>query len=302
MSDTSEFFDRWCRARPQDSERSDAEALGPRLAEIVQTAHATWPSTWLGVDDLIEALADRVDPAVDPIAALEGLHVEELYLALACGSGQPAAILALERAHGGEIAGALARVDRAAHELSIDDLRQILRLRLFVGDGARAPAITSYRGRGPLGRWLFVTALREVLQASRRNASVEAEVEATRLQLRQMLIGPQLEYLDERERDAFHASFTEGIDALEIRERNLLRHALVDGLNVRQIGRMYGVHFTTAARWLTRARDSLAAETRARMMQRLQTTPSELERIIGRVASQVELRLSTVFRPDSAST
>lgn len=302
MSDTSELFDRWCRARPQDRERSDAGALGRRLAEIVETAHATWPPTWLGVDDLIEALADRVDPAVDPLAALAGLHAEELYLALACGSGQPAAILALERAHGGEITGALARVDRAAHELSIDDLRQILRLRLFVGDGARAPAITSYRGRGPLGRWLFVTALREVLQASRRNASVETEIEATRLQLRQMLIGPQLEYLDERERDAFHASFTEAIDALEVRERNLLRHALVDGLNVRQIGRMYGVHFTTAARWLTRARDSLAAETRARMMQRLQTSPSELERIIGRVASRVELRLSTVFRPDSAST
>lgn len=302
MPTDDELLELWVAARP-DGGGSPGSAITititDALRQAMAVAHAAWPKEWLTTADLIDALAERIEPHAEPVRSLAELDVAALYLARACASGQAAAIVAFERAHGSEITSALARANATASGLSVEDLRQVLRVRLFVGDGSRAPAISSYRGRGPLGRWVFVTALREALQALRRSNTVQSELEASRLQLRQLLADPELDYLAQSYREAFGACFLAAVDDLEVRERNMLRHALVDGLNVRQIGRMYGVHFTTAARWIARARELLAENTRTRLMARLQTTPSELERIIGVIASHVELRLSRVFRPDS---
>lgn len=303
MLTDAEVLEGWVAVRPQDDALPVATgtALVGALRDALAVAHARWPEEWLDGRDLVAALADRIEAEADPLEVLAELDVAALYLALACASGQASAILAFERTHGAEINRALARANAREGELSADDLRQIVRVRLFVGEGSRGPAIASYRGRGPLGRWVFVTALREVLQAARRRKVVGSELDASRLQLRELLADPELDYLERSYREAFGECFLEAVDQLEVRERNLLRHALVDGLNVRRIGRMYGVHFTTAARWVALAREHLALATRTRLLERLRTTPSELERIIGSIASHVDLRLSAVFRPDSTA-
>jgi RNA polymerase sigma-70 factor (ECF subfamily) len=56
------------------------------------------------------------------------------------------------------------------------------------------------------------------------------------------------------------------------------------------------VHRATAARWLEGARDAILATTRARLMERLEISPSELESIIRLVLSRLEINLRPLLR------
>src|SRR5204863_54439 len=59
----------------------------------------------------------------------------------------------------------LARID--ANPAFVDEIRQRLRTKLFVPEAGETPKIADYTGRGPLGAWVRVAAMRTALNLRR---------------------------------------------------------------------------------------------------------------------------------------
>jgi RNA polymerase sigma-70 factor len=122
------------------------------LEGVLDKALGAWPAIRT---DVRQMLAERL---ADPRAVH---HAVELCLACACAVNDAQAAAAFEQQYGSVIRAALLR--SAPSEL-VDDLYQLTLAKLLVGDGAKPPAIGSYRGQSKLSTWVFVVARRLALK------------------------------------------------------------------------------------------------------------------------------------------
>lgn len=261
------------------------------LAAGLQQARDAWPTF---VDD---ELAVRVAGRLTEECELGALAWADLTLADACLRQLPGALAAFEANHGHELAAALtaANIDADARAEAL----QRLRLRLLVPEDG-APRLASYAGRGPLRTWLRVAALREALmlaRASRRRAAHEVVDEDALLTAEAVAEDPELQLMQDRSRDALREAFAAAVAELDSRSRTLLRLALRDRLSVDQIGALYRVHRSTAARWLQTIRERLAAATRASLATKLALADSEVESLIRAIGSRFDLSLGSIAAP-----
>jgi RNA polymerase sigma-70 factor (ECF subfamily) len=217
------------------------------------------------------------------------LHWKDLYLACACAAGNAVAIASFERAFFPAVDHAIRK--RGAPPDLADDLRQDLRLRLFVGTEKDHPKILDYGGRGELKGWFAVMVMRAVLNAvtrGPREAPFDGEVLG-------MLLGatedPDLDYLRRKYWTEFRAAFRSAFEALSAKDQTLLRYAFGKGLTVDALGALYGVHRSTAARWVTKAHDTVLAGARARLTEALTLSPEEYDTLFRLVRSRLWLTL-----------
>jgi RNA polymerase sigma-70 factor, ECF subfamily len=278
-------------------DRTPRAALDAAVIAGMQQARAAWPAL---VDDG-DAWLLRVAARLTDECELAGLAWADLALADACLRGLPAALAAFEAGHGHELLAALAAagVDAAAR----DEALQRLRLRLLVREDGE-PRLASYAGRGPLRTWLRVAALREALmlaRASRRRAAHEVVDEDALLEHAAVAEDPELMLLQGRCREALRVAFAGAVAGLDSRERTLLRLALRDRLSIDQIGALYRVHRSTAARWLQAVRDRLAAATRAELATKFALADAEVESLIRAIGSRIDLSLGSIA-PASPAT
>jgi len=223
---------------------------------------------------------------------VSGRHVGDLYLACGLAHEDPAALATFEHT-------TLPAVERGLVGLALSpdarrELLQTLRERMLVAkDGKRG--IAAYDGRAPLAIWLRVCAARLGIRqavAAQRSAYVDDE------QLEQLAPGvpdPELAYLRRHYGDRFRAAFAQAVGELEPRERNLLRHSVIDGLGIDQIAAIYHVHRATAARQLERARRRLIDATRERMRVALGVSETELDSIMRVLMSMADVTLRHVL-------
>jgi RNA polymerase sigma-70 factor (ECF subfamily) len=254
-------------------------------------AAAAWPAVPLTTALFAAWVASRLEDAEDPWLELSRLRGGDLWIACACAEGMSAAIAALEATFADAIEQALARVefDRTQR----DELRQIVRHHLFVGDGVGA--IARYSGRGPLAAWLRVTATRTALNARRRERTT-VEVDDDDLgALPERLRDPELDHLKRTYQEVFREAFAAAAASLTPRERTLLRQAVIHGLTVREVGRMYGVHHATVARWIDHARSALAQAVQRELGGRLRLRPEELASVLVLVRSRLEISIDRVL-------
>jgi RNA polymerase sigma-70 factor (ECF subfamily) len=227
----------------------------------------------------------------DPVAAIGELAIDDLYLAKACASGSAPALAAFAELCDPALAGSL-RSMGIAPDL-VDELVQEVRTKLFVAvDGP--PKIATYSGRAALKSWARTIATRSAVDRMRRkdmttgdDAVLDAMPDATD--------GPELAYFRVTYHVEFKEAFEEALATLDVRERNVLRHHHVDGLTVEEIGALYGVHKTTAFRWVHAARTSLSKRTRSAFQQRVKVLPGDMESILQLLQSQIDLSLSRVL-------
>jgi len=106
---------------------------------------------------------------------------------------------------------------------------------------------------------------------------------------------PELALLRATYRDDFLAAFRAAVAGLSRRDRGLVRFIFVEHLTPGHIGAMYGVHRTTAMRWIEAARDEVLAQTRARMMDRLNLSPSECDAVFALVRSRIDFTLTSLL-------
>jgi len=268
----------------------------PRIASEYAAARARWPEAKVSEAAFADALGERVAAQKDPAGALARLRVDDLLLALWCASGDARAIAAFERVHARDFDAVLARFRRLA--VPADELRQALRIKLFVGSDARAPRIGDYSGFGFLQNWLRVTALRALVDIARSERARQLE----ELLVDDELIGVAAPGSDLRSGvsraelgRAIKTAFAHAVTGLSPRQRNFLRHAHVDRLTLDQIAALYGIHRATVARALAQAREELIAATRRELGAALGLPDDQLDSIVRGADSRIELSLSRVL-------
>jgi RNA polymerase sigma-70 factor (ECF subfamily) len=275
-----------------------ANGLPAALLDACRVASARWPGCRMTPEAFAEYLMERFRTRDDGIGAFASLALDDLYLAAACATGDPAALAALERGPLAEVGAFVAHIDRSP--AFADEVRQLLRERLLVpapGAPGKPPKISEYAGRGPLGAWLRVAAVRAALNARRgtREKRRAAEVEARAL--RSPIPDPELDYLAARYGRELTSAFEATLAALPIDQRNVLRLHYLDGLGIDAIADLYRVHRSTAARWLERARRQVLEHTRRSLAERLALSSTELDSLIGLARSRLEITLSRVLAP-----
>ncbi len=292
------FLDRLA-ARSPPVHAPDPTALEGALMAVVERATARWPELSVDPVAFVQHVAGHIAPGPDILAALHGLHADELWLAFACHRGDGRAMAALERTHGAHIEAAHRAVP--AHLLSREDHRQLVRDTLFVADAHGRTKIGSYAGQGSLAAWLRIAARRIGLNAVRSApAPTTPLLDDDPFDLPASLGDPELDYLKQTYREQFREAFGEAVAGLPARERTLLRQSIAHRITVREIGRMHQVHHATAARWVADARLRLVDDTRAALQRRLEISKHELDSIMGLIASRLDVSVARVLGPDDA--
>src|SRR5207237_2877480 len=136
-----------------------------------------------------------------------------------------------------------------------------LRERVLVGAGGR-PKILDYSGRGPLGAWFRVTAIRQALDLIEKEKSHQQIADQLEEDQLAATVDPELLAIRQRHLPQFRQAFRSALGSLDTRERNLLRFYLVDGLNIGRIGEIFGKSRATIGRMVIDCRQKLLAETR----------------------------------------
>jgi RNA polymerase sigma-70 factor (ECF subfamily) len=208
------------------------------------------------------------------------VNEDDLRLAAAVLAGEPAAVARFEREVLAGIDPAVARVDPAL----ADEVRQELRVRLLV-----ERRLEQYAGRGPLLAWVRVAAMRTALNL--RRARRPGDDEQRLAELVAVEPDPELRHLRSTYRAAYAEALAAAFAALPDRSRVVLRLHWVDGLRLAQIAGLYGVHESSVSRWLAAAADSVAAGTRARLVEQLRLGADTLASVERLVRSQLDLSL-----------
>jgi RNA polymerase sigma-70 factor (ECF subfamily) len=106
---------------------------------------------------------------------------------------------------------------------------------------------------------------------------------------------PELMYLRRLYGQRFQKAFREAVASLTPRERNLLRHSVIDELGIDQLAAIYHVHRATAARQLNQARAKLIEATRDKMRSALRVTDAELESIMRVILTMADMTLRQIL-------
>jgi RNA polymerase sigma-70 factor (ECF subfamily) len=264
------------------------------LAAAWQQIAGAWPQFADDPHGLFARVAGRIDQEGD----VAGVQWADLALADACVRAAPGAHEAFEAGHGEALDAALAAAGVGADERA--EARQRLRVRLLVPGTGEAPRLAGYAGRGSLRGWLRVAAVREALmlvRSARRRAAHEIDDDGELLEQAAVAEDPELIVLRDRCRDELRAALVAAVAALDSRERTLLRLSLRDRLTVDQLGALYRVHRSTAARWLKAVQVKLSTSTRARLAERLKLEAAEVESLIRAIGSRIDISLAGPLDP-----
>jgi RNA polymerase sigma-70 factor (ECF subfamily) len=287
------FLGNW-KGQTPDPERQTA--LETSLRAAWERARTQWPTLTIVPGELAHWCGARAADDCDPATALARLHVGDLYVTCACARGHASAIQAFEDHWLAKVPIFVARLSLRP-EL-VEETKQQLRERLFVAASGEQPKIAQFNGHGPLEGWLRVAAVRtalNLLQAEHSHATLEEDGRLVR-NLLAVESDPELDYIKSEYRSEFKAAFREAVATLPQRDRNLLRFHFVEQLIPERIGAMYGVHRTTAMRWLDSAQATVLNETRRLLIERLQLSPSECDRLVELVRSRLQVTVSSLLR------
>nr|WP_225938087.1 sigma-70 family RNA polymerase sigma factor [Myxococcus sp. RHSTA-1-4] len=264
-----------------------------RLSRLLEAARAPWPGVELEGPRFAGHLARLLAGDASPEDA-EKLNLSDVYLARAAADGLPSALQAFEARFLPEVDAAVARLKLPP--TGLDEVRQLLRQRMLVGTADAPARLAAYPGTGPLSGWVRAAALWLALDWQRQRSGQAHAEDADLSVLVAPGDDPELAYLKTTYRAEFNASFASALAALEPRQRNFLRLKYLDGLSIDQLGALYGVHRSTAARWVVGAQEALLQETRRRLTERLRLTRSQLDSVLRLISSQLDVSLSRLLR------
>src|SRR4051812_46377751 len=255
------------------------------LARAFEAGRAAWPGVGLAFEPFARRMKEREVLPGD--LATRG---SDLYLALACAQRDPAALSYFERTFLPHVDQYVARL-RLADDV-IDEVRQELRIRLLAGPD---PRVGHYGGRGPLGGWVRVAAVRIALSWIDDNRSRRLNDSGALSAIVADGPSPEVAALKGRYSGAFQAALDRSIALLDPRDRTVLRLHFVDRLNIDAIGTIYRVHRATVARWLVDIRKRIFASLRDELSLDLKATSSEFRSMLSVVKEDLNLSMQRVL-------
>jgi RNA polymerase sigma-70 factor (ECF subfamily) len=270
--------------------------LEARLQAMLAAARAAWPDVALPDETFVRHIAERLPSEGDLTAALEATQASDLFLACACAEGDTSAVAAFERDLMSQVATYL--VGQTALPVSHDELKQLLRMRVLVAEPGAKPRIALYTGRGPLGAWLRIAAIRLAIDL-RRARTPDAGGHDEALMMSSAVPDPELNYLRNRYNEQFRAAFHETLRKLPARDANVLRLYFLDGVTAEVIGTMYKVSSRTVQRWMIEIRKKIVDETYALLRERLNLSATELGGLLAVVGSQVDVSILRLLDPET---
>ncbi len=273
-----------------------AEGLGKTLVGMLETCRSAWPRVALADDVFVRYLAERLPRDQDPCVGLAAIHASDLYLACGCTVADPAALAAFEQSFTANVPGFIGRAD-VLPEFT-DEVKQLVRERLFVAEGGLLPRIAGYTGRGPLGAWVRTAVARVAVNLRKSLKSGVSVVHDALDDVPATMRDPELAYLETHYREEFAAAFKSAVARLEARDRAVLALVFVNGADTEGIGVLYGVSSRTVRRWVEGAREQILAETLSQLGKKLGLSTEELERVIGLVQSRLDVSILTALRHD----
>jgi RNA polymerase sigma-70 factor (ECF subfamily) len=244
-----------------------------------EEAQRVWPGIRLDIAQLQAHLARLGGSAQLPA------YVNDVYLACACSQGDPIACRLFEARYAADIRTAAGRLctDPALREEVVQDVRR----KLLVGE---PPGLATYTGAGPLQAWLRAVARRTAIDALRARKQRET-ARVSNLHANDSSIESRIDRA--RFLQLFEACLAQAFSGLPARDRNLLRMHYAGGVGIDVLGRAYGVHRATAARWLVAIRAQLFDSVRAQLKERLGgLSDADFRELVRLTAGQLSLTLS----------
>ena len=260
--------------------------LEAAVCAAFEVGRGAWPGVNLTLDRFARFVRDA-DVAVEDIAP----RAADLFLAYACAAGDRRAIALFESEMLSQVEVYVARLRLTPQ--SLDEVRQRLRIKLLV---AQRPGIARYRGRGPLGAWLRVTAMRVALDVVGKGDDSPRTADIDLLDFGLDIDGnPELAAARNLYRARLRTALEEGLRLLSGRDRTLLRFYVVDGLNIDDIGAVYRVHRATVARWLIAIRGRVLECARQRLGLRRAASSSEMRSLISLLRAEIHLSAERIL-------
>jgi RNA polymerase sigma-70 factor, ECF subfamily len=154
--------------------------IDPLLQGLFDCAEGRLPHRPVRRDALVERVADALLASDDTPdrEALVRLNASDLYLALALAGKDLRALEIAESELMPAVRQAVGRIDESP--AFVDEVSRRVRERLLIGDGVTPPAITHYRGTGPLARWVRMLATRIALELKQADGDPDGEREPER--------------------------------------------------------------------------------------------------------------------------
>jgi RNA polymerase sigma-70 factor, ECF subfamily len=261
------------------------------MQDLIQRAYLDGQMKWPELADVtLDEFAAHVRS--HQVAAPDlGRHGAELYLALACGKSDEAAVQTLEKCY------FPALDEYMAHSGFADTVRrdvfQLLLLHLCTGE---APRMLTYAGRAALSTWLRVATYRFALNLRDQEQLPripDAEVMLNRMMSSQVDL--EMQATIDKARPLFQSALQKAMAELADRDRTLLRLSFLDGLSIDAIGGMYGVHRATAARWISDIRAKIFKGVRSMLVKDYGLRASEFESLAFLVQRELHLSLERVL-------
>jgi RNA polymerase sigma-70 factor (ECF subfamily) len=221
---------------------------------------------------------------------LQALHAADLYLACGCSLGDPSALAEFDARHLSQIGAFVAHI--RTEPIFVDELRQFLREKLLLGNRETPPKIVDYAGRGPLGGWVRIAAIRtayNLLRSTGTSPSVDPFDAAGS--------DPELDFLKAQYLDDFRNAFEQALAVLAADDRNLLRLHYLDGLTTVQLATLFHIDKSNVSRKITRVRAEIVARTRSILGKRLRLESTELDSIVALVQSQLDVSIRRFLKP-----
>lgn len=261
---------------PSEAHQAVREQICTLLERGVRAHPGIQENPALFAERLEQALADEGPlPWQHVQARLEAFDVEGIYLAAACTAGQTAAITRFEALYFRGLPGTLRSM--GAQPADVDDVISAVRETLFVAKRGERPRVLGLSGRGNLDKLCRVIAARTLLNRQRSSRREHVSGDETLGDLIAPQIDPELAALKQHHRDVFRTALAEAIAKLSSEDRNLLRLSLIHRLSIDEVGRIYQLHRSTAARKLGRLKDAIAHNTRMHLRLKLGVDRKELQ-------------------------
>ncbi|MFT3706948.1 MAG: sigma-70 family RNA polymerase sigma factor [Archangium sp.] len=210
----------------------------------------------------------------------------DLQLASAALSGDASALRRLDELLA-NIGDWVSRLSLSAAE--IDELTQRIRELLLVGS---APKLKEYAGKGPLGAWLRVLAVRLAMRDKARAQPTENVDDTTLATLGSQ--SPEHQLARARWQAIFDEALKASFGALSDEQRTLFRLQFRQGLTLDQIATVLQVHRATVARRISEAREKLWDDLTARLREKLGAA-EDVETLLRDYRSRLDVSLSGLF-------
>jgi RNA polymerase sigma-70 factor, ECF subfamily len=223
----------------------------------------------------------------------------DMYLACACARGDTRAIAVFQRRYTDLVEGVRLRFRSRAP--SRDELWSELSHRLFVRTPEKGPKIEEYAGRSELGAWVRVVVSRLVLNRLQAEKPEDALEERMLDGLVVTDASPELALGRAEHKALLRKAFAEAARELPPRERRILRLAFGEGFTIDDIGGVYNVHRSTAARWIKEAVATLGARVSKIVRAELRLTSAQYESWARALGSSMDVSVARYLDASSAA-